>query len=120
MTQQASFGELNAAPNHGDASLLQSSLAAREARVGRRGSRHKADTSMYTDVVREASEYGEKLRSEFAKDIPAPIMQRRLSRAQVKQRILAMSPEKRLALAKKWGRPFIKLAAQIAGEDNAG
>jgi hypothetical protein len=49
-------------------------------------------------------------------DIPAPIMKRKLSRAQVKQRILAMSPEQRMALARKWGRPFITLAAQIAGE----
>jgi len=117
MTQEpASFGELNAAPMHGDSSLLQQSLVDRSSRVGRRGSRSKSDTSLYTDVVQEASEYGEKLRVEFAMDIPAPIMKRRLSRAQVKQRILAMSPEQRMALARKWGRPFITLAAQIAGE----
>ena len=85
MTQEpASFGELNAAPMHGDSSLIQQSLVDRSSRVGRRGSRSKSDTSLYTDVVQEASEYGEKLRAEFAMDIPAPIMKRKLSRAQVK------------------------------------
>jgi hypothetical protein len=117
MTQEpASFGELSPAPMLGDAGLLKQSLSARDARVGNRGSKSKSDTSLYTDVVSEASAYGEKLRSEFKKDIPAPIMKRRLSRAQVKQRILAMSPEQRMAHARKWGRPFIELAAQIAGE----
>lgn len=116
MTQEASFGELNQAPNMGDSDLLKRTLSERDSRVGRHGSKTKQDTSLYTDVVAEASEYGEKLRTEFKLDIPAPIMKRKLSRTQVKQRILAMSPEKRRVMARKWGRPFIELAAQIAGE----
>ena len=45
-------------------------------------------------------------------------MKRKLSRAQVKQRIQNMPPEKRMVMARKWGRPFIELAAQVAGESN--
>jgi hypothetical protein len=101
----------------GDANLLQQSIAERDARVGRRGSKTKQDTSLYTRVVTEASEYGEKLRKQFRSDATAPLMKRKLTRAQVKQRIKNMEPEQRMALARKWGRPFITLAAQIAGED---
>ncbi len=116
MTQQFNPAELTEAPMQGDSTLLKDSLEARGARIGRRGSKAKNDTSLYTQVVEEASKYGEELRSMFRTDAVAPIMKRKLSRAQVKQRILAMTPEQRMVYAKKFGRPFIKLAAQISGE----
>ena len=85
----------------GDSDLMQQSFSDRASRVGRRGSKTKQDTSLYTRVVSEASEYGEKLRAQFRS---------------VKKRIQNMPPEQRMAMARKWGRPFITLAAQIAGE----
>tara|TARA_Y100000034_G_scaffold127841_1_gene181374 strand:- start:147 stop:506 length:360 start_codon:yes stop_codon:yes gene_type:complete len=119
MTQEpAQFPQLSPEPMVGDSDLLRESLAARDARIGRRGTKRKEDTSLYTRAVQGASEFGEKLRTQFRKDVPAPIMKRKLSRAQVKQRILAMSPEERLVRTKEWGRPFIELAAQIVGEEN--
>tara|TARA_R110002096_G_scaffold193532_2_gene375275 strand:+ start:1431 stop:1790 length:360 start_codon:yes stop_codon:yes gene_type:complete len=117
VSQNSSFSELSPSSMSGDSNLMQESFADRGSRVGRRGSKTKQDTSLYTRVVSEASEYGEKLRAQFRSDAVAPLMKRKLSRSQVKQRINAMSPEQRMVLARKWGRPFIALAAQISGED---
>jgi len=117
VSSNSSFSQLSESPQLGDAGILQQSIAERDSRVGRRGSKTKNDTSLYTRVVSEASEYGEKLRKQFRTDAVAPLMKRKLTRAQVKQRIKNMEPEQRMALARKWGRPFITLAAQIAGEE---
>jgi hypothetical protein len=116
MTQQ-NFPQLTNTPMIGDADLMQESIAVRDTREGRRGTRRKQDTSLYTRAVREASEYGEKLRHHFRSDSTAPLMKRKLTRAQVRDRIMNMPPEKKMALAKKFGRPFIELAAQITGEE---
>ena len=115
MTQQ-DFPQLSNKPMIGDTDLLQQSLAAREQREGRRGTKRKHDTSIFTRAVQEVSEFGENLRLEFRKDIPAAMMKRRLTRAQVKERLIRMSPEERMAKAREWGRPFIELAAQIMGD----
>ena len=117
VSSNSSFSQLSQSPMSGDSELLQQSFSDRAARVGRRGSKIKQDTSVYTRVVTEASEYGEKLREQFRSDAVAPLMKRKLSRAQVKQRIQNMPPEKRMVMARKWGRPFITLAAEIAGEE---
>ena len=117
VSQNSSFSELSPSSMSGDSALMQESLESRSSRVGRRGSKTKQDTSLYTRVVSEAAEYGEKLRTQFRNDAVAPLMKRKLTRAQVKQRKNAMSPELRKVLARKWGRPFITLAAQISGEN---
>jgi hypothetical protein len=117
VSKDSSFSQLSESSMPGDSGLMQQSFADRATRVGRRGSKTKQDTSLYTRVVSEASEYGEKLRASFRSDAVAPLMKRKLTRAQVKKRINAMSPEQRMVLARKWGRPFIALAAQISGEE---
>jgi|TARA_R110002167_G_scaffold6620_2_gene31006 hypothetical protein len=117
VSQNSSFSQLSESPMTGDSGLMQQSFSDRATRVGRRGSKTKQDTSLYTRVVTEASEYGEKLREQFRSDAVAPLMKRKLTRAQVKKRIQSMPPEQRMAMARKWGRPFITLAAQIAGEE---
>lgn len=118
MTSQP-FPQLGSESQLGDAGILKEALASRDSRQGRRGTQRHEDTSVYTRVVNDATQFGEDLRQTFRSDAPAPIMKRRLTGTQIRQRLAKMKPEKRMALAKLYGRPFIELAAKIEGEKNA-
>ena len=103
----------------GDMSLLKESLANRDQRIGRRGTQRREDTSVFTEVVREATQFGEEMREEFKKLAPAPIMKRRLTADQMRYRLNKQSQEENQAMFRKFGRPFVELAAKIQGERDA-
>lgn len=104
MTMQPIFPELSPNAMPGDAAVVSAANAERMAREGRRGALAKPDSaSLYTQAVEELASFAVEMRQEFAKDIPAPFMKRKLTTEQIRRRIASMTAEERIVLSRKYG-----------------
>lgn len=100
----SAFPQLSEQFSPGDSEIMSSVEADRVAREGRRSALQKPEqSSLYTQVVEELSSFANEMRTEFAKEIPAPFMQKRLSRDQIRRRIERMTAEERVVLSRRYG-----------------
>lgn len=118
---QQPFPELSSEPMQGDAAIMSLVNAERMAREGKRATLAKPDeTSVYTQVVEELVAFIVEMRDEFAKEIPAPFMKRKLSAEQIRKRVERMTAEERIVLGRKYGvRQFAEWAASHQRGTNA-
>ena len=87
----------------GDSALFNAENLNRASREGRRGTRKRPEaTSVYTQVAEEVREFTNEMREEFK--VIAPIMKQKLTRAQARSRLAAMTPAERIALSNRMGR----------------
>lgn len=98
------FPELSNQFSPGDSQIMSIVEAERVAREGRRNALTKPEhSSLYTQTVEELAHFADEMRNEFSKEIPAPFMQKKLSRDQVRRRIERMTAEERLVLSRQYG-----------------
>lgn len=97
----------------GDSGLISGAMLSKASRDGRRGTRKRPEnTSIYTQVVEEVREFSREMRDEFKVDVP--FMKQKLTRAQIRSKLNAMSPAEKIALSRKIGvRRFAEFAQSV-------
>lgn len=112
----APFPELSQAPLPGDANIFSDAISERNLRQGRREAAiEPRNVSVYTQVALELRDFTTQMREELKKDIPAPFMQRLMTRRQKQAAFLRMTPEQRTALTRRFGVRRIAELAQKLG-----
>jgi len=86
----------------GDGSLITAANLQAEGAKGRNTRRDKANTtSIYTDVTEDVREFVKEMRAEFEQ--PAPYMKRKITPAQSRAKLAAMTPIELQELTAKYG-----------------